>query len=233
MATKEGAEVIDYQVFRNLSILFFSGIEMSCLKQNPCTAQLFGQKHTLLWRCLTGQMAFFMFNTCLMLIPLTFQMIIFQTASFWTSILAYFIFKEPLLPFEMIAMVICFSGMITITLSGSSAAAEDDAEGQVADADDSGYTSKSLIIGYSLIFVTSWVYASNCILNRALKGMHHSVIMFWHGICGLSIALTFVTIEAIINGRMRIFHYDSTVYWLMLGGTTFDSMAVNAVTIAF
>ena len=35
IAIADGAQVIDYQVFRNLSILFFSSIEMGIIKKNP------------------------------------------------------------------------------------------------------------------------------------------------------------------------------------------------------
>ena len=52
-------------------------------------------------------------------------MIIFQTGSFWTSILAWCIFKEPLYPIEMLAMVVCFAAMVTITLSGAKQATGD------------------------------------------------------------------------------------------------------------
>ena len=57
------------------------------------------------------------------MIPLTFAMVIFQSSSFWTSLLACCIFKEPLFMVEMIAMVVCFGGMVTITLSGAKASA--------------------------------------------------------------------------------------------------------------
>ena len=54
IATAAGAEVIDYQVFRNLGILLLSTIELSCSKRNPFKEFPSADKHTLLWRCLTG-----------------------------------------------------------------------------------------------------------------------------------------------------------------------------------
>ena len=125
-------------------------------------------------------------------------------------------------------MVVCFAGMITITLSGAKNAS-------TTAPDEVNYSSSQLTLGYSLVFLTSWVYASNCILNRALKGVHHAVVMFWHGVLGLTLALTGVFIDAYINPveGIRIFNYDTKVYMLMLAATLFDSIAVNAVTIAF
>ena len=77
------------------------------------------RKWNLLWRNITGQLVFLLLNLTLILLPLTFTMIIFQTGTFWTSILAFFCFKETILPFEIVSMVICFAGMVTITIPGS------------------------------------------------------------------------------------------------------------------
>ena len=54
LATAEGAKVIDYQIFRNLSILCFSGVELCCIKRNPIAEFPTSYKHTLFWRCMTG-----------------------------------------------------------------------------------------------------------------------------------------------------------------------------------
>lgn len=182
---------------------------------------------------MTGQVAFFLFNLCLNLIPLTFQMIIFQTGSFWTSILAFIFFKEMLLPVEIGAMIVCFGAMITMTLTSAKySASQDDGTDDVA-----GYSKTQMAIGYPLIFIVSWIYASNCVLNRALKDVHHAILMFWHGVLGIVLAVSGVLIEAIFvqnpEGGLRIFHYSGAVYALMLGATLFDSGAVNFVTIAF
>ena len=51
------------------------------------------------------------------------------------------------------------------------------------------------IFGFILIVCNSWVYAVCCVLNRALKTVHPAVVMFWHGVCGLSIAITVILVE--------------------------------------
>ena len=95
-------------------------------------------------------------------------------------------FAEPLLPIEMIGMLICFAGMVTITLGGNK-------EEVVAEVDQTGGVSKKEMIGYILIFGTSWCMATCNVLNRALKATHSSVIMFWHGILGLVFAFSGIT----------------------------------------
>ena len=52
-------------------------------------------------------------------------MIIFQTGTFYISIIAYFAFNEKMIPCEVIAMLICFAGMVTVTVSGTKNAGGD------------------------------------------------------------------------------------------------------------
>ena len=60
--------------------------------------------------------------------------------------------------------------------------------------------------------------------------------MFWHGVLGLLLAVAGVLIEACFtempNG-LRIFTYTGAVYGLMMAATLFDSLSVNAMTVAF
>lgn len=72
---------------------------------------------------------FFLINFTLNLVPLTYQIILFQTGTFWTSILAFCVFSEPIVRFEIIAMIICFAGMLTITLGSTMRASDDEATG--------------------------------------------------------------------------------------------------------
>ena len=132
-------------------------------------------------------------------------------------------------------MVICFAGMITLTLSSAnSASGGDEIVTDPAAEEEIESTSSQLVLGYSLVFFCSWVYSSNCVLNRSLSHVHHAIVMFYHGVGGLILAVLAISIEAaVVGGPMRFFHYDANVYLLMVGAVLLDSMAVNAVTIAF
>ena len=153
-------------------------------------------------------------------------MIIITSSSFWTSILAFLTFKDPLLPVELIGMVVCFGGMVTLTLSG--AKSSEGSEEYVVDPplEETESASNQLIIGYCLAFVCSWIASTNCILNRALSHVDSAVVMFWYGVGGLILAIAAVSIEAAITeGPMHIFHCDTRVYLLMLGAVLFDTLA--------
>ena len=165
--------------------------------------------------------------------PMTFVMIIFTSGSFWTSILAYCAFREPILPVEIIGMVICFACMVTITLSGTANADKED-EIVETDSDVQTFSREQLTLGYALIFLQSWIFASNCVLNRALKPIHHAIVMFWHGALGMTLATLGVFSQALVTeGPIRFFHYDSRMYGLLLSATFFDIIAVTSMTIAF
>ena len=60
--------------------------------------------------------------------------------------------------------------------------------------------------------------------------------MFWHGTCGLTLAILGIAIEAAVKREeplVRFFHFDRRVYWLMIAGMAFMNLGVNSQTIAF
>ena len=138
LAASKGAQVSDYQVLRNASIFVVASLQLACSRINPIKAFPWSDKKwVLFWRCVAGQLVFFLFNICLTLVPLTLQQIVFQTGTFWTSILAFCVFGERLIALELVSMTICFIGMIVITISGSKQADELD-----GNAEEVNYSSK-------------------------------------------------------------------------------------------
>lgn len=60
------------------------------------------------------------------------------------------------------------------------------------------------------MLVCSWTYAANCVLNRALKHVHHAIVMHWHGVIGIVLALGAVFIEAAVSpGPIRLFNQNA------------------------
>ena len=160
-------------------------------------------------------------------------MIIFQTGTFYISIIAYFAFNEKMIPCEVIAMLVCFAGMVTVTVSGTRNAAEDG-----SDASSANYSRTQLIVGYSLVIVTSWVFAACATLCRALKDISSGIIMFWHGILGITLATIAILVEYFVSdyGKgqgMHLFNMGSYALVLLLAATVFDTMGVNCATIAY
>ena len=164
-------------------------------------------------------------------------MIIFQTGTFYISIIAYFAFNEKMIPCEVIAMLVCFAGMVTVTVSGTKNAGGS-SSGEVADASYANYSRTQLIVGYSLVIVASWVFAACATLCRALKDISSGIIMFWHGILGFTLATIAILVEYFVSdyGKdqgMHLFNMSSYALVLLLAATVFDTMGVNCATIAY
>lgn len=117
MAAKEGgAQVIDYTVMRNISILTVSIIQLIYTKTSPFSNFPKSHANVLFWRCMTGQLGFFLVNTTLLFIPIYLQCILFQLACFWISILGYCINREKMTKFEITGLFVCFIGVVILSL---------------------------------------------------------------------------------------------------------------------
>ena len=60
--------------------------------------------------------------------------------------------------------------------------------------------------------------------------------MFWHGALGIIIALTAICVDYFMGDNrmgLKLFSYSSEVYWLILGATLIETIAVNSMTIAY
>ena len=114
VVAEEGFHVIDFTLFRNISIFSVAVIWCCCARINPLKMFPWEHKHQMIWRCITGQVNFFLLNLAVPLAPLSLIMIFWQTSPFWVTIVAYFFLKEPIIAIELISMFICFTAVIVI-----------------------------------------------------------------------------------------------------------------------
>lgn len=64
-----------------------------------------------------GLGAFTGFTVSVVLLPLSILMVIVMTNPFWTVILSYFINGTRIMWFEILAMIVCFFGVVAIVTS--------------------------------------------------------------------------------------------------------------------
>jgi len=162
---KEGVKLYDYQIFRNFSVVVVSMIWLYLANINPIRDFPSSKSKTVITRSLLGQVSFFVFNLSLTMVPMTLHIILFQTNTFWISLLAYFFLAEPIICQEFVGMAICFVAVIFITTAKDPEAAADGA----AELD-----SMTRTIGFIMILCGSWIFATINILNRVLKELHHA-----------------------------------------------------------
>jgi len=116
-------------------------------------------------------------------------------------------------------MGICFCGVLIVAYSKSGAAGPN-----------SDPTMQ--IVGIILGFISAWFYASTCVMNRALKDVHFSIIGFYHPLTGLVVSLSNALLWTIINGSY--FQQRATmVYVYCFCGALIDLFGMNILNIAF
>ena len=94
------------------------------------------------------------------------------------------------------AMIICFGMMLTITFTSKGDDQVDVTSSVEGKEQVMSYSSSQLALGYFLIFICAWTFAINCVMVRALSFLHSSVIMFWHGVIGIVMALGAIAVVA-------------------------------------
>ena len=88
------------------------------------------------------------------LVPLVVLNTIMNTAPFWASIIGWFFLNESIAPFEIVAMVLSFGGVVLITMANNVKGNE------IEDTSEEELPSNTLnmnIIGAIVIFFVSWI----------------------------------------------------------------------------
>ena len=118
--SERGVSLLEYTLFRNLTIMGICCILLYLQDRNPLTeGQAMSEevKKKLLFRAFLGFTVTLLTNACLSLIPFSLLVIIFQTSPFWTSLLSYKFNNEPLYAVEIVGMILCFVVVCFITMS--------------------------------------------------------------------------------------------------------------------
>lgn len=220
---QDGVSVVEFTLFRNLFNFTAACILTCAYRINPVTEFPPNLKGLMLSRALLGQLCFASFQFCLLLLPLSLQMILFQTSPFWAGILGWFINGEKIMRLDYIGMIICFGGVLAITFSKHS---------ETTDTDEIDDGSSTRLYGIALAFAIAWFFAGCGVLNRSLKNLHFSMVLFYHAATGIVLAVTFILLEHWITGNpFRI--YTARQYGMILACCVFDFLTVNSQTIAF
>ena len=104
----------EFNLLRNMISLIAACIWCACSGYNPLKLFPSDKKGILLTRCLSGQANFLLLNLAAPLAPLALIMVFWQTSPFWISIVAFCWLSEPIIPLELVSMVLCFSAVIVI-----------------------------------------------------------------------------------------------------------------------
>lgn len=106
----------EFNLFRNICSLIAACIWCAVQGYNPIKLFPSDKKGVLVTRCLTGQANFLLLALAAPLAPLALIMVFWQTSPFWISIVAFCLLSEPIIPLELIAMVVCFGAVVVIAM---------------------------------------------------------------------------------------------------------------------
>ena len=109
-----------------------------------------------------------------------------------------------MLPIELVGMAICFMAVVAITLSSSEGVSDN------SSIEESSYTQDYRTLGYILIMMGAWIFATTNVLNRVLKELHHALVMFYYSAFGLPLFIAIMLSQAYLseNHEVLIFSYS-------------------------
>ena len=92
-------------------------------------------------------------------------------------------------------------------------------------------SSLSKVLGVVLSIIAAWCFATAAVYSRKLKHIPSKVVMFYHGSIGMIGAGVYWIIEAIIKREIRTYNWK--VFAIMLTSCIIDTLAVNAMNLAY
>lgn len=238
-----GIDLLEYTLFRNLTIMSIVIVLLIVQKRDPIEAGFaMGpmEKKMLLGRAVLGYVITILINLSLTMIPFSLIVIIFQTAPFWTSILSYWINGEKIMMNEIVGMGLCFIAIVIITTSETDEQNEL-LSGQTGHVDDKLLHKSAKqasvfikIAGIFLMLMSSVMSASIAVLNRSLSKVPYSVVLFYHSFFGILVTglllLVFVTLT---DRPLHFLDFTPFDNLILFGATALDAISVMSQTIAF
>jgi len=242
----EGVHILDYQFLRNAVIVVIEIPLLLFLRENPLksfpaeTGEGANKKgkSKLKWalllvsRSLAGHICFVLLNLSFVFAPLFLCIIIFQTNPFWIAMLGQCINSEKVQRMEYIGMSLCFVGVCGIGIS--TVLKKDNSPELVEESESESNFDNFIILGMVLVFAAAWSFSVNCVLNRTLKEISFSVVMFYHGLIGVLLTMLAISSDMYVNGsEFRLAQYPSHIFWLTVFSGLLDGLRGYCMTIAF
>ena len=148
----------------------------------------------MLTRCISGQGNFLLLAVAAPLAPLALIMVFWQTSTFWISIVAFLLLKEPIIALEMLSMIICFGAVVVIATQQR----EENLGNELPDGD---IQDSSNMIGLICALISGVIAAFYAVSSRVLKEIPLPIVIFYYTVGGLLMTGAFIGIECAITGN--------------------------------
>jgi drug/metabolite transporter (DMT)-like permease len=143
---------------------------------------------------------------------LSLHTIILLTSPFWASLLGYLLNGERIQRIDIIAIVLCFIGVVGCAFAGGMA--------------------KGSSTGIFIAFAMAWAFSACNIFNRQLQAIPAVIIGVWMSIISSILAGLFCAAEWLLSGQSFGSH-SNTVYMLLLVTASLDLVSMQSMAIAF
>ena len=114
LVLQQKVTLLEYVVIRNLVVVLFSIALLTTMHIDPWITLPSDKRAIVVARGMTGVVTVLLINWSLELIPFSLMVILFQTTPFWTSVLSFFVNKEPIFPVDLVGMILCFVAVLII-----------------------------------------------------------------------------------------------------------------------
>jgi len=205
-AEEYGVSVAEFTIFNAGVRLLLMPFVHFFTKTNPWTYPA-GNKTMILARGATGLATMFAVFWSVKLIPISISMIILNLNPFWTGILGLLVNGEPFGKADLIAMLVCFMGIVGIALTGAPSGSEND-------------VFNYYLVGVLLALFASWVIAAIMVIGRRIRAVHWAVVLTHISVQYLVVSTAIALIDHALHGKGTFLVYeDNRVYkWAVIGG---------------
>ena len=221
MISREGVRLLDYQLFRNIALFIFSTATLLSAGINLIDVFPSTKKVTLCIRMLAGQVTFAMFNIGVAMIPITLFVIVFNTNTFWISLLGLLVNGEPIVKVELLGMIVCFSLVAILGITSG--------KSEEAQINSNANYPFGILVG----LLAALIFAITSITTRRLKEIPTSALTFYHSLMGITVMTIILLTEWNYTSELHLATYTQRQILLMCGASFFDMMATYSMTVAF
>ena len=208
--------------------MFVTGIVFAFRKQNPFANVPKTGRIDVIMRSLAGQLTFALENYSFTMLPMAVALIMIATNPFWVIIIALCMFRDKILPIEIVGIMVCLGGVAILVYSEHYTALEEyEEEVEKGEATEEEYKPELHIYeGMFVAFIAAWTFALYNTYNfRKLKDRDSVQLIFIEACLGFVIFSLIIVIEFIFFGENEFRIYSGTNYGFILGACALDTVA--------
>ena len=170
------------------------------------------------------------------MLPMAVALIMIATNPFWVIIIALCMFRDKILPIEIVGIMVCLGGVAILIYSEHYTALEEyEEEVEKGEATEDEFDHELHIYeGMLIAFIAAWTFALYNTYNfRKLKDSDHVQLIFIEACLGFVIFSLIIVIEFMFFGENEFRIYSGTNYGYIFAACALDTVAFYFQTLAF